>query len=61
MNPTVTTKEPSPFDKAWGIFEKISSIASPAPVVHTTAPAPIPWGAIAGIGVVGFLLLKVAK
>ncbi len=58
----VAKDEPGFFDKAWGIFEKLGTIASPAKtVVHTVKPAGPPIMAMAGIGIVGFLLFKAVK
>ncbi len=50
------------FDKASGIFAKLDTPASTVPtVVYTAKSAPIPLPAIAGIGLVAFILYKAAK
>lgn len=60
--PLVAKDEPGFFEKAWGIFEKLGTIASPAlTVVHTVKPAGPPLAAMAGVGIVAFLLLKAVK
>lgn len=59
----VAKNEPGWFDKAWGIFEKLGTIATPtkAPVVIQTAKPSPPLAAIAGVGVVALLLFKAVK
>ncbi len=58
---TVSKNESSIFDKAWGIFEKLGTIATPTPKVTTLAPAPVPVAAMVGIGALAFLLYKAVK
>ena len=54
--------EPGFFEKAWGIFEKLGTIASPTPAhVVVSAPAPSPLPIAIGVGVAALLLYKVAK
>ncbi len=61
---TVASKsEPGFFDKLWGIFDKLDTLATPtpkAPIVLPSAPGPS-LAVIGGIGVVAFLLLKSVK
>jgi hypothetical protein len=60
--PLVAKDEPGFFEKAWGIFEKLGTIATPAPtVIHTVKPAGPPIAAIAGVGIVALILLKAVK
>lgn len=60
---TVATKdEPGFFDKAWGIFQKLGTLATPEQKpAYVVKPAAPPLAAIVGIGLVGLILLKAAK
>lgn len=51
------------FDKAWGVFQKIGTIATPdkAPIIIQAPQPAFPIAAIAGIGIVAFILLKAVK
>ncbi len=60
-SPLVAKDEPGFFEKAWGIFEKLGTIASPAPVVHTVKSNPPPLALVLGLGMVGYALYKVGK
>lgn len=61
---TIASKsEPGFFDKLWGIFDKLDTLATPtpkAPIVLPSAPGPS-LAVIGGIGVVALLLLKSVK
>ncbi len=62
--PTVAKKsEPSFFDKAWGILEKLGTIAStePTPQKVVVESQSTPILAIAGVGLVAYILLKAVK
>jgi len=62
-SPLLAKDEPSLFEKAWGIFEKLGTIASTdkAVTVHKVAPAAAPIAAIAGVSVLAFILYKAVK
>lgn len=61
--PVAKAPEGNIFDKAWGIFEKLGTLASskPAPKPVAVSASTPPLGAVLGIGIVGLILLKAAK
>ena len=60
---TIASKsEPGFFEKAWGIFDKLGTVASPtAQTVVRTAPGSPPILAMAGVSIVALILYKAVK